>query len=352
MEALEAGGHHLAKMRQANLVDLTSIVLEEAEVPVPGPGEIQVKVVVCGVCGSDVHAFGGKHPFVHPPIVPGHEFSGTVSELGKGVGGFEIGERVTVEPSLTCGKCYNCRHGLYNICAELKVLGCQAPGAFAQFISVPAKKVYKLPENLDFDDGALVEPSAVGVHAVRKSELSLGDRIVVLGEGVISLAIVQAAKAAGAGEIIVTGHHEGRLKIAKELGADVTFLAGDTIKFIRDNYGVDGIDIVYEAVGVGATMNQAIDIVRKGAKVIVVGVFGQDPPTKVGLIQDKEIDMRGSLMYVQEDYPRTLRLMSEGSIRTKPLISARFPLERVGEAFELIRTKRDDTLKVLLDIPQ
>ncbi|MBU7004532.1 MAG: zinc-binding dehydrogenase, partial [Theionarchaea archaeon] len=133
-------------------------------------------------------------------------------------------------------------------------------------------------------------------------------------------------------------------------GADVTFLAGDTVKFIRDNYGVDGIDIFYEAVGFGATINQSIDIVRKGAKVIVVGVFGQDPPTKVGLIQDKEIDMRGSLMYVQEDYPRTLELMASGKIKTKPLISAKFPLDRVAEAFQLIRTKRDDTLKVLLEI--
>ncbi len=339
------------KMIWANLVDLGSIVIEEAEIPAPGPNQIQVKVKVSGVCGSDVHAHGGSHPFVSPPIVPGHEFSGTVSELGKGAEGFAVGDRVTVEPSLTCGSCYNCRHGRYNICTELRVLGCQAPGSFAQYISVPAEKVYKLPESLDFDDGALVEPSAVGVHAVRRSELSLGDRVVVIGSGVIGLEIVQAAKAAGAGEIIVTGHHEGRLKVAKQLGADVTFIAGDTVQFIRDTYGPDGIDIVYEAVGVGTAINQAIDIVRKGAKVIVVGVFGQDPPTKVKLIQDKEIDMRGALMYVQEDYPRTLQLMESGTIKTKPLISAKFPLERVSEAFDLIRTKRDDTLKVLLEIP-
>jgi L-iditol 2-dehydrogenase len=327
------------------------MVIEEVEIPVPGPGEIQVRVAVCGVCGSDVHAFHGKHPFVSAPIVPGHEFSGTISEIGEGVEGFTVGDRVTVEPSLTCGTCYNCRNGLYNICSELQVLGCQASGAFAQYISVPAGKVYKLPDNLDFDDGALVEPSAVGVHAVRKSELSLGDRVVVLGAGVIGLAIVQAAKAAGAGEIIVTGHHEGRLKVAKELGADTTFLAGDTVKFIRDNYGPDGIDIVYEAVGVGATMNEAIDIIRKGAKIIVVGVFGEHPTTKVGLIQDKEIDMRGSLMYVDTDYPRTLELISSGKIKTKPLITARFPLDRVSEAFDIIQEKRDETLKVLLDIP-
>ena len=340
----------MAKMKWANLVDPTKIVIEEAEVPEPGPGEIQVKIAVTGVCGSDVHAFGGTHPFVSTPIVPGHEFSGTVASLGEGAEGFEIGDRITVEPSLTCGTCYNCRHGLYNICAKLKVLGCQAPGSFAEYISVPAEKVYMLPENLDFDDGALVEPSAVGVHAVRKSEISLGDRVVVTGDGVIGLTIVQAAKAAGAGEIIVTGHHEGRLKIAKELGADVTFLAGDTVSFIKDNYGPDGIDIVYEAVGVGATINEAIEIIRKGAKIIVVGVFGKHPPTKVGLIQDKEIDMRGALMYVQEDYPRTIELMASGQIKTKPLISAKFPLDRVSEAFDLIRTKRDDTLKVLLEI--
>lgn len=338
-------------MKWANLVTPTNIVIEEVDIPVPGPGEIQIKVEVCGVCGSDVHAYHGKHPFVSTPIVPGHEFSGTISEIGEGVEGFKEGDRVTVEPSLTCGRCYNCRHGLYNICTELRVLGCQAPGAFAQYISVPAKKVYKLPDNLDMDDGSLVEPSAVGVHAVRKSELSLGDRVVVLGAGVIGLTIVQAAKVAGAGEIIVAGHHEGRLKVARELGADTTFLAGDTVKFLGDRYGPDGIDIVYEAVGVGTTMNQAIEIVRKGAKVIVIGVFGKHPETKVGLIQDKEIDMRGALMYVNEDYQRTIEFMSSGKIKTKPLISARFPLEQATKAFDLIRDKRDDTLKVLLDIP-
>jgi len=341
----------LPKMIQANLVEPTKIVVEEADIPEPGPGEIQVKVAVCGICGSDVHAFRGKHPFVSPPIVPGHEFSGSVSKLGEGVKGFSEGERIVVEPSLTCGTCWNCRNGLYNICTNLKVLGCQAPGAFAQYISVPADKVYKLPEDMDFDDGALVEPSAVGVHAVRKSQISLGDRVVVLGAGIIGLSIVQAAKIAGAGEIIVAGHHEGRLKVARELGADVTFVAGDTVQFVRDRYGPDGIDIVYEAVGVGTTINQAIDIVRKGAKVIVVGVFGEHPETKVGLIQDKEIDMRGALMYVDGDYQRTIDMISSGKIRTKPLISARFPLERVSEAFDLIRTKRDETLKVLLDIP-
>ncbi len=340
----------MAKMKWANLVTPTEIVIEEAEIPVPGPGEVQVKIAVCGVCGSDVHAYHGKHPFVKTPIVPGHEFSGKVSQLGKGVTGFAPGDRVVVEPSLTCGKCYNCRNGLYNICTELRVLGCQAAGAFAQYISVPASKVYKMPKGMDFDDGALVEPAAVGVHAVRKSELGLGDRVVVLGEGVIGLMIAQAARAAGAGEIIVAGHHSERLAVAKKLGADVVYKAGDTVKFIRDRYGPDGIDIVYEAVGVGAAINEAIDIVRKGAKVIVVGVFGEHPVTKVGLIQDKEIDMRGSLMYVNTDYPRTLDLISSGRIQTKPLITARFPLERVADAFDLIREKRGEMLKVLLDI--
>lgn len=340
----------MAKMKWANLVTPTKIVIEEAEIPAPKPGEVQVRVAVCGICGSDVHAYGGKHPFVKTPIVPGHEFSGTISDIGKGVTGFALKDRVVVEPSLTCGKCYNCRNGLYNICAELKVLGCQAPGAFAQYISVPANKVYKMPKEMNFDDGAFVEPAAVGVHAVRKSGMRLGDRVVVLGAGVIGYMIVQAARLAGAGEIIVAGHHEARLALAKKLGADVTFMAGDTVKFMRDNYGPDGIDVVYEAVGIGTTMNQAIDIVRKGAKVIVVGVFGEHPVTKVGLIQDKEIDMRGSLMYVGTDYPTTLKLISSGKIKTKPLISARFPLERVSEAFDLIRDKRAETVKVLLDI--
>ena len=341
----------MAKMKQANLVATEKIVIEEAEVPEPAENEVQIKVAVCGICGSDVHAYHGRHPFVHPPIVPGHEFSGTVSKLGEGVEGLEVGDRVVVEPSLTCGKCFNCKTGRYNICTELKVLGCQAPGAFAQYIVVPANKVYKMPEGMTFDQGALIEPAAVGVHAVRRSEISLGDRVVVLGAGVIGLMIMQAARAAGAGEIIITGHHEERLAVARKLGADVTFLAGDTVKFIRDRYGPDGIDIVYEAVGVGTTINEAIEIARKGTKIVVVGVFGQDPPTKIGLVQDHEIDMRGSLMYVNEDYPRTLELVSSGRIQTDPLVSARYPLEKIADGFKHVRERRGETLKVLVDIP-
>jgi len=336
-------------LRRAVLVEPEKIVIEEVERPKPGEGEVLIRVEVCGICGSDIHMFHGTHPFVKPPIVQGHEFSGVVEEIGPGVSRIEVGKRVTVEPSLICGRCYNCLRGRYNICNELRVLGAQADGAFAEYIAVPERTVYEVPENMSFEEGALVEPLSVAVHAVERSSLEVGNNVVILGAGPIGLLITQVARVGGADRIVVTDLYERRLELAREFGADITINAKreDPVEVIHEELGRDGVDIVFEAVGVEATINQAIEMVRKGAEIVVVGVYGKSPQVKMGLIQDREIVVKGVLMYAW-NYPTAIRLIGERRVDVMRLITHRYPLTELEEAYRLLDREKEKTLKVMI----
>jgi len=336
-------------LRRAVLVEPEKIVIEEVERPKPGEGEVLIRVEVCGICGSDIHMFHGTHPFVKPPIVQGHEFSGVVEEIGPGVSRIEVGKRVTVEPSLICGRCYNCLRGRYNICNELRVLGAQADGAFAEYIAVPERTVYEIPEDMSFEEGALVEPLSVAVHAVERSSLEVGNNVVILGAGPIGLLITQVARVGGADRIVVTDLYERRLELAREFGADITINAKreDPVEVIHEELGRDGVDIVFEAVGVEATINQAIEMVRKGAEIVVVGVYGKSPQVKMGLIQDREIVVKGVLMYAW-NYPTAIRLIEEGRVDVMRLITHRYPLTELEEAYRLLDREKEKTLKVMI----
>jgi len=207
-------------MKQIKLTLPENLSIEEVPKPQPKGKEVLIKVRNCGICGSDIHAYFGKHPFISTPIVLGHEFSGDVEEVGSRVKNIKVGERVTVEPSLVCGKCYQCQEGRYNICQSLKVIGCQAPGALAQYITVPAEKVIPVPESVSYEKAAMIEPTAVGFHSVRRSHLKKGDNVLILGAGPIGILTLQAVRAGGAGKIIITDLNDCRLNMAKRLGAD------------------------------------------------------------------------------------------------------------------------------------
>ena len=385
-------------MKRMNMVEPGVLRLEDVPAPVPGEGEALVEVKVVGVCGSDVHAFRGKHPFISCPIVPGHEFSGVVKDVGldrrgsapgavsamdaagaaraagaagsAGAAGAAkpahaggsagamaghalIGKRVTGLPSLVCGTCYNCTHGRYNICNSLRVVGCQADGALAELVRVPAEFLVPLPEGLSFEDGAMVEPVAVGVHAVRHAGAAVGGaRVLVLGSGTIGLVIAQVLKAYGAREVIVTDLNERRLALARELGADHTINVreADPVAQVHDWFGRDGIDLSFECVGIGPTVRQAILANRKGTKVIIVGVFEEDVPVPMGLVQDREIELVGTLMYTLDDFVEAARLVAEGLVRVAPLVTHRFRLEEAQRAFETAADPASGAIKVLISV--
>jgi len=340
-------------MLQANLIGPEKIRLEEVEIPYLKENEVLIQVKQCGICGSDIHSYKGKHPFVHPPIVLGHEFSGIIFKIGKKVRNFHKGDKVTVEPNIACGKCYNCRHGRYNICKYLKVIGnIGYNGAFAEFISVPQDKVIKLPEKISFEEGALIEPTAVAVHAVKKSEQKIGDKVLIFGAGPIGLLTMQIAKVSGAREIIITDLLDYRLKKAKDLGADKIINPGsqNLVEFIQKTYGEDEVDLIYECVGVEETLSQAIQIARKGTKIMIVGVPEKNPRINLAYIGDRELELIGSLMYIRDDFEEAINLIQKKKIKVTPLITHSFKLKDIKKAFELILEKKENPLKVLIEI--
>jgi L-iditol 2-dehydrogenase len=341
------------KMLQAKLVSAEKIELEKTRIPSLTSDEVLIQVKVCGICGSDIHAYKGRHPFVHPPIVLGHEFSGMVSEIGSGVRGIPKGEKVTVEPNIVCGGCYNCLHGRHNICLNLKVIGCVGyNGAFAEYIVVPKDKVIKLPEGISYDEAALIEPTAVAVHAVKKAEQRVGDRVVILGAGPIGLLVMQVAKISGAGEVIITDLLDYKLKKARDLGADRTInsRSENLVSLIKEDYGEAGIDLIYDCVGIEETVSQAIQIARKGTKILIVGVPEEKIRVNLAYVQDRELELLGSLMYLREDFTTAIELIHQGKVRARPLISHHFTLEETDKAFQKILTTKEEVLKVLIQI--
>ncbi len=340
-------------MLQAKLVAPEKILFEKTKIPLLGEKEVLIKVKVCGVCGSDVHSYKGKHPFVHPPIVLGHEFSGVIHQIGTRVNSFSPGDRVIVEPNIVCGKCYNCLHGRYNICTNLKVVGCVGyDGAFAEYVAVPEKKVLRLPGNISFEKAALVEPVAVAVHAVRKAKQKINDVVVILGAGTIGLLVMQVAKLAGAGKVIVTDVLDYRLKKAGELGADrlVNPASQDLIKIIQEKYGRNEVDLIYDCVGIEETISQAIQIARKGIRIMVIGVPEERIEVDLSLIQDRELEIVGSLMYVREDFKAAIDFIQKEKLKVKPLVTHHFKLKDVDKAFHLITEEKKEVLKVLIDV--
>lgn len=312
------------------------IELEEHALPDPGSGEVLLHTIAVGICGSDLHVLEGAHPFVTLPVYPGHEVVAEVEVVGEGAEGW-LGRRVVLEPSLVCGTCRNCRSGRYNICEHLEVMGFQAPGGMGARFAAPADRLHTVPESMSADTAVLVEPVAVATHAVRVVGPVEGRDVAVVGAGTIGLLCAQVACAGGAASVTVSDIDAGRRALAEGFG-----LAA------REKLAPGSADVTFECVGVEGALRQAVAVSRKGAKVAVVGVYGADPRVQAGLVQDWELTLQGSLMYTGEDYREAIRLLGAGAIDAGRMISARFPLDAVDEAFQRAG-ERGDVLKVVIE---
>ena len=339
-------------MRQVRLVEPEKLILEDVALPSFGANQVLIKVKRIGICGSDIHAYYDKHPYISCPIVQGHEFSGEISEIGKDVEGLFEGDRVTVMPQLVCGECYPCTHGNYHICNDLKVIGCQADGAAREYIPVDQQLVVKLPEGMSFDSGAMVEPVAVGMHAVGRLGNVAGMNLLVLGAGPIGNLTAQSAIGLGAQSVLITDIIDSRLEIAKICGIDHALnVASENLETkLKDYFGLDGADAILECVGVEETITVAVHLARKGTDIVVVGVFADKPSVDIGLVQDKELRLIGTLMYKAEDYQSAIRLIQSGKVTLEPLITKHFPFEDYPKAFEYIAQYRDLAMKVIIDL--
>ncbi len=330
--------------------------IEFREVPVPEPEENQVLVKIrkIGVCGSDIHVYHGEHPFTSYPVTQGHEVSGEIEKLGSGVKGWKVGQKVTIQPQVVCGKCYPCRHGKYNLCEELKVMGFQTTGVASDYFAVDAAKVTPLPEEMSFDEGAMIEPLAVAVHAVKRAGNVEGAKIAVLGAGPIGILVAQTAKGLGAESVMITDVSDLRLEKAKECGADfcINTKTKNFGEAMVENFGPDKADVIYDCAGNNITMGQAIQYARKGSTIILVAVFAGTAQIDLAVLNDHELDLNTSMMYRNEDYLDAIRLVKEKKVVLEPLISKHFAFRDYLEAYRYIDENRESTMKVIINVAE
>jgi 2-desacetyl-2-hydroxyethyl bacteriochlorophyllide A dehydrogenase len=325
-----------------------TITVREADAPRPQPGEVLIRVRACGICGTDLHFYGGSFP-VAASISPGHEFAGEVAELGESVTGFAVGDRVAVEPIRSCRACEYCRSGRYQICRKHVLLGTAEAGALAEYISVPAYTLYKLPDEVDFETGALTEPLAVAIHGLHLANLRAGERVLVIGCGTIGLMSVLAAKAAG-GDVVAIYRHDHQGEAALAAGATRIVRDGETAGLERE-----GIDVVVETVGGHApTLAQALGIVRPGGRISVLGVFTQPAAINaLGLVL-KEVTIAGGITYcrpgLRSDFDVALAILRDNPERARAVITHRFPLSEAAKAFATAADKSTKSLKVQVTI--
>jgi 2-desacetyl-2-hydroxyethyl bacteriochlorophyllide A dehydrogenase len=327
-----------------------SFELRDIERPTPRAGEAVVKVRSCGICGSDLHFFHGSFPA--PSVCPGHEISGEVSDVGEGVSALRAGDRVAIEPLQVCRECWACRTGDYQLCKKLRIFGTSRDGGFAEYVRVPAYAVFPLPSAVDFEVGALTEPLAVAVHALRLANVRIGHRVLVLGAGTIGLLSVAAARAAGA-EVWITARHAHQGAAATALGAARVFTGPDLDAEVTSAVQREPVDIVVETVGGTAdTINDAIHLVRPGGSIVVLGVFMTAPAFNALGLMLKEVRLIGSLTYGRSgpraDFDVALQLLADAPERFRQLITHRFALADITHGFETAADKRSGSIKVAI----
>jgi len=341
----------MARMTAAFIAGKETIDVRETDTPSPGPGEVLIRVRVCGICGSDLHFYHGAFP-ANPSISPGHEFAGEVVEIGEAVGGFAAGQRVVVEPIKRCQECAYCRTGDYHLCARHVLLGTFAPGGLSEYVAVPAYTLYSLPDDLDFELGALVEPLAVAVHGVHIVDVTMGERVLVLGSGTIGLLSIIAAKVAGAGEVVATYRHDHQGQAALAAGATLVVKAEEIPELKPGQFPSPGIyDVVIETIGGSApTLGQALGALRPGGRISVLGLFTGGIEINGLALVLKEATMAAGITYCRpgqhSDFDVAIRILQSDPERARAVITHRFPLAEAGQAFATAADKGTKSLKV------
>ena len=329
-------------------------VTDDMPRPTPGLGELIIRIAACGICGSDVHGYDGSSGRRIPPLVMGHEAAGTVAEVGEGVRQFSPGDRVTFDSTVYCGECEYCRAGDMNLCDNRQVVGVSCGdyrrhGAFAEYVVVPERIVYRLPDALPFSEAAMLEAVSVAIHAVREANLNGGETALVIGSGMIGLLTLQAARAAGCTRVFIADIDPSRLALAREMGAHETLHASgaDLVSQIHRLTGGKGVDVVFEAVGRNETVAGAIDSVRKGGTVVLIGNITPEVKLPLQKVVSRQIRLQGTAASSGE-YPDAIELMRKGAIRVGPLITAVAPLEDGPRWFERLHRGEPNLMKVVL----
>jgi 2-desacetyl-2-hydroxyethyl bacteriochlorophyllide A dehydrogenase len=330
------------------------IRLEEIDIPTVGPGQVLVDTKASGICGSDLHVYYGEWDQPKAKVATGHELSGVIVAVGEGVSAVAVGDRVCVECFYHCGHCTYCKTGLYNLCDNIRYQSRVGHGGFAEYSLLPATALFKLPDSLSFEEGALVEPLAVSYRAVSRTQAGHGDRVAILGAGTIGLFCVAAAKAAGIREVIVSAKYEHQAKLAERLGADhVVRIAGQDVREeARAVSGGSGVDAVVDTLASAQTLDDALAIVRKAGTVCLVGGYTRPLNVQLRPIVDKELHIVGSNCYgydgLKTDFDASIELIASKKVDATSIVTHRFPLEEIAEAFRVAADKTSGSIKVHL----
>ncbi len=322
--------------------------LEYTDFPDPRPaaGQVLLRIRACGICGSDIHGWDGSSGRRNPPLIMGHEAAGEIAAVGAGVTGWRAGDRVTFDSTIYCGECPYCRSGQVNLCENRRVVGASPAeykqhGAFAEQLALPARGLHRLPDNLSYPHAAMIEPVSIAVHAVRRVAVGPEDTAVVVGAGMIGLLVVQALRWAGAQRIVAVDLAENRLALARELGATHTLKsdACDVAAEVAKLTGGRGADLAFEVVGISATVNLALQTLRRGGAAVLVGNLS--PTTKdfpLQAVVTRELSVLGTCASAGE-YPLCLGLIARGVIRVEPMIETVAPLAEGAAWFGKLSAK-------------
>ncbi len=329
------------------------VTVESIPVPVLGPGEALIKVHYTGICGTDMDIYAGKHPRAKAPLVMGHEFSGDIVEIDPAFAGrFPVGSRVVVEPLISCGTCYACLTGFGYVCQNLRLYGIDRDGSMAQYVRVSAKKLYAIPESFSYEQAAMIEPTAVAVHAVRIADVKLNDTVVILGGGLIGSLIAQVVRLVGPREIIVTDINRARLDEVRKYGCTtVNSAENDAIETVMNLTRGRGADVVFEVSGRDATATQMGKMARVRGEIVMVGMPKEPPKTDLLSVGFKELTIKGVRVYAPFDFERAIDIASRGLVDVDSLISHRLALSEAPRGFEL-KKNAPDAMKVLIKTVQ
>lgn len=321
--------------------------VREMDIPHAGPGEVIIKNMVCGVCGTDVHIYYGEpgSADVNPPVVLGHEYSGEVVEVGEGVAALRPGDHVTVDPNIYCGECVYCRNGKKQLCPSMQAVGVTRDGGFAQYSRVPAVQAFKLADSVPFEAGAMAEPLACCLHGIDLAGIRPGQTVCVIGGGAIGLIMLQLAKLSGAAKLILSEPNQKRREAAMRLGADLT--VDPTDGAARKSMECTA-DVVIECVGNNPAVQSAFDFAQKGATIVLFSVPKVDAefPVKLFDIYKKELTVKGS--FVNPDtHARAVELINAGKVDFGPIITHRFGIEEMAEA--IAAQQGSESIKVIVE---
>ena len=330
-------------MKALTLTAASTFTYGDVPIPKPGPDEVLIRIAACGICGSDIHGMDGRSGRRKPPIIMGHEAAGTIEAVGGNVQTWSPGQRVTFDSTVFCGDCRYCQEGKVNLCDSRQVMGVSCDefhrdGAFAEYVTAPARILHLLPENLPFEEAAFAEPVGVALHAVSRAKVDSSTKALVVGTGLIGLLIVQALKMKGYQEIHAIDIDQSRLDLAQKLGATHIHLAdSESAKALSE------LDLALEVVGATPTLHQAIDAVRKGGQIVLVGNISPSVELPLQKIVTRELDVVGSCAIAGE-YPAALKAIAGGQIDVRSLITTTAPLSDGAKYFT-----QKDQLKVILN---